>query len=204
MSTLVILLLSIVSCVYAEMSCQITCDNNQELSDSPFNDGATILQGPPGIPGLPGPKGERGDFGRRQRQVAFSAARNEPMGPLGRNAIIPYQHVFVNVGDSFDQTSGVFNCITPGIYSFMLNVQKRSDTYDTYIELIRNGNVVLSIHDNEGDFLDSASSSILLDLERGDKVWLQLGRGFVLYSSEGRYTTFSGFLVFPSPHYRFK
>lgn len=43
------------------------------------------------------------------------------------------------------------------------------------------------------------SQSLLLSLQRGDRVWLysQQDERYAVYSNQGRYTTFSGFLVYP-------
>ena len=48
------------------------------------------------------------------------------------------------------------------------------------------------------DSEDSTSNSVILDLEVNDQVWLQLYEGRELYSSHYRYTTFSGWLLFPA------
>lgn len=43
------------------------------------------------------------------------------------------------------------------------------------------------------------SQSLLLALRRGETVWLysQQEEGYAVYSNQGRFTTFSGFLVYP-------
>ena len=46
------------------------------------------------------------------------------------------------------------------------------------------------------DSEDSTSNSVILDLQASDLVWLELVEGRELYSSNYRFTTFSGFLLF--------
>lgn len=45
------------------------------------------------------------------------------------------------------------------------------------------------------DTEDSATNSLILSLNYGDEVWLQLYDGRELYSSHYRFTTFSGFRI---------
>ncbi len=48
------------------------------------------------------------------------------------------------------------------------------------------------------DSEDSTSNSVILDLQQNDLVWLQLYEHREVYSSHYRFTTFSGFLLFPN------
>lgn len=47
------------------------------------------------------------------------------------------------------------------------------------------------------DSNDSASTAVVLQLEVGDNVYVQLKSGTYVYDDAGLYNSFSGFLLFP-------
>ncbi|XP_022089165.1 collagen alpha-1(X) chain-like [Acanthaster planci] len=167
--------------------------------------------GDTGLPGLPGecacpppratdtpPLGNTGG-GRQTRggKSAFSAARTTSLMATNGPVVVTYQTLFSNKGGNFDKDTGVFQCAIAGTYFFNMNIYKSSAQNFPLVQLLLNGDHKIAVIDyGASDTEDGASNSVILDLEVGDRVWLQLYDSRELHSSHYRFTTFSGFLLF--------
>lgn len=104
--------------------------------------------------------------------------------------------VLVNIGNHFDLTSSIFVAPRKGIYSFSFHVVKVYNRQTIQVSLMQNGYPVISAFAGDQDVTrEAASNGVLLLMEREDKVHLKLERGNLM--GGWKYSTFSGFLVFP-------
>ncbi|XP_029559730.1 cerebellin-1 [Salmo trutta] len=126
-------------------------------------------------------------------RVAFSATRqtnHEPTDMSNRTMINYFDQILVNVGNHFDQQSSVFLAPRRGVYIFNFHVVK------AYNNLIVNGWPMISAFAGDQDVTrEAATNAGLVIMERGDKTYLKLERGNLM--GGWKYSTFSGFLVFP-------
>ena len=169
--------------------------------------------GPPGINGHAGPRGPAGNENNNLNswtgaspggspnppvQSAFSVARLTTLtAPQNSDLVMTYEHTFTNINNNFDALTGVYAAPVPGAYMFMLNIHMASTTNSPYVKLMKNGQIQLAAHDYDySDAYDSTSNSLILELKRGDQVWLQLDQGNEVHSNSNKYTTFSGYLLF--------
>ncbi|XP_035687117.1 complement C1q tumor necrosis factor-related protein 7-like [Branchiostoma floridae] len=165
-------------------------------------------EGPPGQKGEEGKAGKRGTKGDKgdpglstsssvPYNLAFSAARTTPIGPAYRNnEVIIFNHVFTNVGNGYDVTTGKFTAPMDGVYVFMYNVHKNLASHGMRVALMRNGDIQVLAEDVSGDPQDMAGNSVILELTEGDGVWLELMLKQAINSSKMRQSTFSGYLLF--------
>ncbi|XP_033915135.2 cerebellin-2-like [Acipenser ruthenus] len=132
-------------------------------------------------------------------KVAFSAVRNtnhEPSEMSNKTMTIYFDQVLVNVGNRFDLSSSAFVAPRRGIYSFSFHVVKVYNRQTIQVSLIQNEHAVISAFAGDQDVTrEAASNGVLLHMEGGDKVYLKLERGNLM--GGWKYSTFSGFLVFP-------
>ncbi|XP_005041899.1 PREDICTED: cerebellin-2 [Ficedula albicollis] len=132
-------------------------------------------------------------------KVAFSATRStnhEPSEMSNRTMTIYFDQVLVNIGNHFDLTSSIFVAPRKGIYSFSFHVVKVYNRQTIQVSLMQNGYPVISAFAGDQDVTrEAASNGVLLLMEREDKVHLKLERGNLM--GGWKYSTFSGFLVFP-------
>ncbi|XP_077049575.1 complement C1q tumor necrosis factor-related protein 4 isoform X2 [Siphateles boraxobius] len=165
---------------------------------------------PPGlhIPGCPPPIDAHYDWRRtttiEEPRSAFSVARTssalgESRGHREREALT-FDVEYVNIGGHFNKTSGRFTCHFPGAYFFAFTVGKHPRRALSVKLMVGRGEVRAMVFDEDlSRRREMQSQSLLLSLKRGDSVWLysQQDDGYAVYSNQGRYTTFSGFLVYP-------
>ncbi|XP_059363154.1 complement C1q tumor necrosis factor-related protein 4 [Carassius carassius] len=165
---------------------------------------------PPGLhlPGCPPPVDAYYDWRRRttieEPRSAFSVARTrsalgESIGHREREALT-FDVEYVNIGGHFNKTSGHFTCHFPGAYYFAFTVGKHPRRAVSVKLMTGKGEVRAMVFDEDmSRRREMQSQSLLLSLKRGDSVWLysQQDDGYAVYSNQGRYTTFSGFLVYP-------
>uniref|UniRef100_A0A3Q4I5K2 Si:dkeyp-74b6.2 n=1 Tax=Neolamprologus brichardi TaxID=32507 RepID=A0A3Q4I5K2_NEOBR len=124
-------------------------------------------------------------------RVAFSAIRNtnhEPSEMSNRTMTIYFDQV-VNVGSHFDPATSIFVAPRKGVYSFSFHVVK---VYNRQTIQVRTKTHKIIKTDVTRE---AATNAGLVIMERGDKAYLKLERGNLM--GGWKYSTFSGFLVFP-------
>ncbi|KFP73314.1 Adiponectin [Apaloderma vittatum] len=157
------------------------------------------LDGPPGpmgIPGAPGPTGPKGDSAFMHRS-AFSVGLTE-RAPYP-NVPIRFSKIFYNKQSHYDTSTGKFLCNIPGTYYFAYNLMVYLE--DVKVSLYKNGKAAIITYDQfQKNNADQASGSILLHLNSGDEVWLQVygdGDDNGIYADNVNDSTFMGFLLYP-------
>lgn len=159
--------------------------------------------GPTGLVGPPGPKGERGERGEpapETPQSAFSVGRST--GLLGNDSMplpVTFDKVFVNLGRHFDEDSGRFVCHYPGVYFFSYTVQSYLDKF-VGIQLMKNNEAQVMLYANSVPRRIMQSQSVMLQLKKGDIVWLRQAKGlrFAIYGNSDMQLTFNGYLLYPT------
>ncbi|XP_035690507.1 caprin-2-like [Branchiostoma floridae] len=137
-------------------------------------------------------------------RVAFSVARLTPFGPRRRDTVPPFEHMFSNAGGAFCMHTSIFTAPVAGTYQFSWSGQKRSEL-KMYLGLYKNGEEMAGVYEADIDpdrFPNlnphTASNTVIMHLYEKDEVTVVIAEGAQTYSTEfGKYTSFSGFLLFP-------
>ncbi|XP_030646264.1 complement C1q tumor necrosis factor-related protein 4, partial [Chanos chanos] len=135
---------------------------------------------------------------------AFSVARTTSVlgesGGYREKEALTFDVEYVNIGGHFNKTSGHFTCHFPGSYFFAFTVGRHPHRAVSVKLMTGRGEVQAMVFDEDTSrHREMQSQSLLLSLRKGDTVWLysQQDQRYAVYSNQGRYTTFSGFLVYP-------
>ncbi|CAM5168739.1 unnamed protein product [Eretmochelys imbricata] len=177
----------------------------------PGRRGKSGIRGPPGPPGPPGPRGPAGEPGRPgppgpgpggyvpslySPRIAFYAGLRKPHEGY---EVLRFDDVVTNVGNYYEPTRGKFTCPLPGIYFFTYHVLMRGgDGTSMWADLMKNGQVRASAIAQDADQnYDYASNSVILHLDVGDEVFIKLDGGKVHGGNTNKYSTFSGFIIYP-------
>ncbi|CAJ1052712.1 complement C1q-like protein 4 [Xyrichtys novacula] len=139
-------------------------------------------------------------------RVAFTASMSHKktcFGPFTRSTPIPYNLLTFNHGSGYNPALGIFTAPRPGLYSFSFSVyskvQGEGEKMYYKVQLMRNGEAVVSTwEDNREDSEDSSSQTVLLSLEQGGQVYVQLLSGRQLCGNIEGLNTFSGALIYPT------
>ncbi|XP_018520441.1 cerebellin-1-like [Lates calcarifer] len=139
-------------------------------------------------------------------QVAFTASmspRTNCFGPFIRNTPIRYDVITLNQGSGYNPALGTFTAPCSGLYSFSFSVYCKvgvaGKRMNYKVQLMRNGKVVASMwEDNKEDSEDSSSQTVLLSLQQGGQVYVELLSGKQLCGNVEGLNTFSGTLIYPS------
>ncbi|KTF92470.1 hypothetical protein cypCar_00032646, partial [Cyprinus carpio] len=190
----------------------------QGTRGEPGRPGKPGPRGPPGEPGPPGPRGPPGDSGKPGfTDITSGTARTETgdIGQaLGNNKIafyvglknphegyevLRFDDVVTNVGNHYDPTTGKFTCQVSGIYYFTYHVLMRGgDGTSMWADLCKNGQVRASAIAQDADQnYDYASNSVVLHLDSGDEIYVKLDGGKAHGGNNNKYSTFSGFILYP-------
>ncbi|XP_078125763.1 complement C1q-like protein 2 [Sander vitreus] len=135
-------------------------------------------------------------------QVAFSAALlasgSGDTGPFTAATPLKYKRVFSNTGSSYNPSTGIFTAMVKGTYFFRFSMfNNLSPTPSSVVSLMKNGERLTSVWDTAGsDANDMGSNAVVIHLEVGDNVYVELAANRVVYDDAMNYNTFSGFLLF--------
>uniref|UniRef100_A0A8C5QEW1 Adiponectin, C1Q and collagen domain containing n=1 Tax=Leptobrachium leishanense TaxID=445787 RepID=A0A8C5QEW1_9ANUR len=162
--------------------------------------GDTGAEGPKGSQGFPGPQGPPGVKGDSTplHRSAFSMGLGSKSSVLG-NVPIRFTKAFYNEQRHYDETTGKFRCVIPGLYQFSYHLTVYMK--DVKVGLYRNNTpIMLTFDQYQTNNVDQASGSVLLHLMAGDEIWLQIyGEENVagIYGDNINDSTFSGILLYP-------
>ncbi|XP_063062064.1 complement C1q-like protein 4 [Engraulis encrasicolus] len=141
---------------------------------------------------------------RRASRSAFSVALTDKLicvGPYPADSTIIYNHVFVNLDDRYNTSTGIFTAPHSGVYNLALTVYSNSispgSRLSMCVQLMINGVPRGSVNDNNyQDREDSSSVSFAERLSVGDQVWVTLRARCFLCDDSSHRNIFSGFLAY--------
>ncbi|XP_075426723.1 uncharacterized protein LOC142466011 isoform X1 [Ascaphus truei] len=158
------------------------------------NYGSKGTRGTPGKKGSRGLKGSKGDNSTGAKS-AFTVGLSKPFPPP--NVPIKFDRILYNEQEEYNPSSGKFNCTIPGTYVFAFHVTVRGRPARISM-FAQNKKVFKSRETLYGQEIDQASAMVVLKLNAGDQVWLEVARDWNgIYVSNEDDSIFTGFLLYP-------
>ncbi|NP_001313337.1 cerebellin 20 precursor [Danio rerio] len=140
----------------------------------------------------------------RVSRSAFSVALTDSrlcVGPNREDSVLKYGKVFINLGEGYNSSSGVFTAPRSGVYSLALTLYSDSGSAGSVLaacaRLRLNGRTIASpTEKNTQDQEDSASALLAVQMLAGDHLDVSLPAGCFLCDDNNHYNTFTGFLLY--------
>ncbi|KAL7373231.1 hypothetical protein ABVT39_001992 [Epinephelus coioides] len=132
-------------------------------------------------------------------KVAFSAGLTDAghVGPFNTEITLKFSKVFTNIGQAYSPTTGIFTAPVRGVYYFRFTLWGGRPSAWMGAYLYHNEKkMTLSYDYNDEHAYVSASNALILQLEKGDVVYLALYPGSGVFDDSFNRTIFSGFLLF--------
>ncbi|XP_021481777.1 complement C1q-like protein 2 [Oncorhynchus mykiss] len=133
-------------------------------------------------------------------KVAFSTSLGKTghQGPFNTATTVVYKNIFTNTGEHYNQATGIFTAPVRGVYYFSFTMGDFLQSTVMGLSLFKNEQLI--IHSGEvGDHQQfrNASNAVILQLEVGDVVFMQLPANYRIYDDSNHRNTFIGILLFP-------
>ncbi|XP_078018803.1 uncharacterized protein LOC144458885 isoform X1 [Epinephelus lanceolatus] len=132
-------------------------------------------------------------------KVAFSAGLTDAgsVGPFDTEITLKFSKVFTNIGQAYSPTTGIFTAPVRGVYYFRFTVWETRPSHWAGVYLYHNEKRMISNYDeNDEHAFVSVSNALILQLEKGDVVYMALPSGNGVFDDTNNRTIFSGFLLF--------
>ena len=128
-------------------------------------------------------------------EVAFFATLNRTQAHIGRLQSVVFNQVETNIGNGYDQYTGVFSAPTSGVYVFSTTISTLVANSSHY-GVFQNGKkkTVMWVNGFQNNY-DSSSHTVILKLQKGDDVTIK-HTGSDKSVNGDLHSMFSGFLLY--------
>ena len=132
-------------------------------------------------------------FTAKDTPVAFTAGMTSN-SRTWQGDILVFPHVITNKGQGYSSSSGKFTAPRDGTYVFTVSAVSYSSNY-LKLDIVHDGGRKVRTLSHGSASFQTGTNLVVLELDRGDAVWVtrHYGRGYWTYSVP--LTTFSGFIL---------
>lgn len=129
-------------------------------------------------------------------RVAFTATRTQSLS-FRTDTTLVFSNAPTNIGGGYHAVNGVFTAPLGGVYVFICKITEGQNSEGPTIYFVKNGASQGSNVGNEGptNSFRSSSSSIVLELIPGDRVWVKVVGSSLYYRTILGEQMLTGFLL---------
>ena len=131
-----------------------------------------------------------------ESEVGFSARVSQHLTNLQANQRIVFGLSISNMGDHYDNLTGVFTVPVEGSYMFYVNILSESGHFVETELVLSNGGILAEVYSGDGKYFGAGSNLVIVYLKQGDQVWLRM-HGAISSNRAVHccWSTFSGYLL---------
>ncbi|XP_067434980.1 uncharacterized protein [Thunnus thynnus] len=132
-------------------------------------------------------------------KVAFSVGLTDAgrVGPFNTDITLQFSKIFTNIGQAYSPTTGVFTAPVRGAYYFRFKGFEVESSNWIGIKLYHNDKKITGSDYNDSISYVTVSNDLILQLEKGDVIYMILWSDYIIADESSNHTTFDGFLLFP-------
>ena len=131
-------------------------------------------------------------FTAKDTPVAFTAGMTS--SGTWRGDILVFPHVIANKGQGYSSSSGKFTAPRDGTYVFTVTAVSFGSN-SLFLDIVHDGVSKVRTYSSNSASWQTGTNLVVLELDRGDAVWVGRGGGQGHYSQSVPWTTFSGFIL---------
>ncbi|XP_078315775.1 uncharacterized protein LOC111103845 [Crassostrea virginica] len=128
-----------------------------------------------------------------KQKVAFTAGVSSASTTWNSGALI-FSKAILNVGNGFNPSTGVFTSPVAGTYVFYVSALEYSKQHLQVDIVLNSVSKVKLVGDSDAAY-QTGTNMVVLNLQKGDSVWVKHVYGKGYWSTSVPATTFSGFLI---------
>ena len=128
--------------------------------------------------------------------VAFTAWANEAIYEEGDTVI--FDGVVSNIGNHYNPSTSIFTCPINGVYAFFSSITSQ-EGYFMFADIMHNSDDLTTVAADDDGLIQGSNFAVIL-CNQGDTVFIQaeFADDHRMYGdSQRKYSTFSGFLLYP-------
>lgn len=127
------------------------------------------------------------------QEVAFTASVTSLSSTWNSGTLI-FDVVITNTGNGYNPSTGVFTSPISGTYVFYVSAVEYSAQF-LAIDIVLNSVSKVRANCNNSATYQTGTNMVVLELQKGDSVWVRHYGGKGYYSQSVPVTTFSGYLI---------
>ena len=108
--------------------------------------------------------------------------------------ILVFPHVITNKGHGYSSSSGKFTAPRDGMYVFTVTAVSH-ESNGLYLDIVHDGVRKVRTYSPNTARYQTGTNLVVLELDRGDAVWVKRASGQGYYTNSVPLTTFSGFIL---------
>lgn len=139
-----------------------------------------------------------GHVAHTENFVAFSTGLTHSI-VLTKPVNVTFDRIFLNMGNGYDNNTGVFTCPHSGTYNFVFHALSQQNE-QLQLDLYRNNEYIVTGYAHTANDYREVGNHVILALDEYDEVYLRgrgTGRNALYGAPDEVYTTFNGFMVIP-------
>ncbi|KAK5868472.1 hypothetical protein PBY51_009484 [Eleginops maclovinus] len=144
--------------------------------------------------------GVRAAFKASNITSSTSGSSEACFGPFNTNVPIPYSYVTLNHDNGYNPALGTFTAPVAGVYVFSVTVFSQVEENERLyhnVQMMKNQEPIVGVwENNREDSEDNANQNVVLELQRGDQVYIVLISGRRLCKLLGE-NIFTGYMLYP-------